>query len=162
MEERVDEQPGEPMARAWVVPVFAILAILLVPWILWLSLTLPPAQRAAQYRLAWVGFDGILLVSLASVAISALRDSALLERVATSAGVLLVVDAWFDLTTSNGTIQELQALVLAVAIELPLAAVCLWVAGHAVDVRRRCEQMLRRRLTNETPACAPRRDGRSP
>ncbi len=139
------------MARAWVVPVFAILAVLLVPGMLWLSLTLPPAQRAAQYRLAWVGFDEVLLVTLAGVAFSALRDSELLEWVATSAGVLLVVNAWFDLTTSNGTTQELQALVLAVTIELPLAAVCLWVAGHAVDVRRRCEEILRRRLTKGAP-----------
>jgi len=136
------------MARAWVVPVFATLAMLLVPWTLWLSLTLPPAQRAAQYRLAWVGYDVVLLAALAGVALSALRNSAFLERIATIAGVLLAVDAWFDLTTSNGGTQEFEALLLAVTIELPLAVVCLWVAGHAVEVRRRCEEILRRRRAN--------------
>lgn len=133
------------MAPAWVVVLFAALAASLVPWVVWLSLTLPPAQRAGHYRLAWLGFDAVLGAALAGVAVAALRDSERLERIATAAGVLLVVDAWFDITTSSGRLQILQALVLAGAVELPLASLCWWVASHAAAVRCRCNELLRSR-----------------
>jgi hypothetical protein len=47
------------------------------------------------------------------------------------------VDAWFDAVTANGGWNLVQAIVLGVGIELPLAAVSLWIAGHAELVRRR-------------------------
>lgn len=137
--------PGIPIAPTWVVTMFGGFAVLLVPWLVWLSLTLPPAQRAAHLRLAWMGFDAALIALMAGIAITALRDSPLLERVATAAGALLIIDAWFDVTMSNGRDQGLEAMLLAVAVELPLAGLCLWIASHAGAVRDRCAELLNKR-----------------
>jgi len=54
-------------------------------------------------------------------------------------GTLLVCDAWFDVLTSRGTTDVVQAAVLAVFVELPIAALCFWMAtnlAHAVEVAR--------------------------
>lgn len=40
--------PGIPIAPTWVVTMFGGFAVLLVPWVVWLSLTLPPAQRESR------------------------------------------------------------------------------------------------------------------
>ena len=38
-------------------PVYALLAVAIVPWIVWLAWTLPERSVSAHYRLGWVGFD---------------------------------------------------------------------------------------------------------
>ena len=48
-------------------------------------------------------------------------------------------DAWFDILTSRTSSDILQAVLLAVLVELPLAALCFWMAvnmAHAVEVAR--------------------------
>jgi hypothetical protein len=54
-------------------------------------------------------------------------------------GTLLVCDAWFDVLTSRGTSAVAQSIVEALLVELPLAALCFWIArnlAHAVEVAR--------------------------
>ena len=58
---------------------------------------------------------------------------------ATVTGTLLCCDAWFDVLTSRGASDVAQAVASAVLVELPIAAVCFWMAGnlaHAVEVAR--------------------------
>lgn len=46
-------------------------------------------------------------------------------------------DAWFDILTSRASSDVFQAVLLAVLVELPLAALCFWMAlnmAHAVEV----------------------------
>jgi hypothetical protein len=43
------------------------------------------------------------------------------------AGTLLIADAWFDVVTARGTAATL-AMTEGLAIELPLALLCIWVA----------------------------------
>ncbi|MBV8064105.1 MAG: hypothetical protein JOY73_01120, partial [Actinobacteria bacterium] len=45
-------------------------------------------------------------------------------------GTLLCCDAWFDVLTSRGTSDVLQALASALLIELPIAITCFWVARN--------------------------------
>jgi hypothetical protein len=47
---------------------------------------------------------------------------------ATATAVLLFVDAWFDVTTSSGRAQFLEALVLALLVEIPAALFSLYLA----------------------------------
>jgi hypothetical protein len=57
--------------------------------------------------------------------------------------VLLVVDAWFDLvTTPSGQIA--QSIVLAAVVELPRAAVCIWLSLHTQELAERRIVLLRR------------------
>jgi len=108
-------------------PLFAVLSLLLIPWIVFLATVLPSRQLSRHYDFAWAGFDGMLLIALATTAYFALRRSRNLSVAATSAGTLLIVDAWFDVLTSRH--RELPvSIAIAVLVELPLAALCWWLS----------------------------------
>ncbi|WP_147403849.1 hypothetical protein [Nocardia panacis] len=48
-------------------------ALFLVPWTLWLAVQLPNGYTTYEWRLAWVGFDVLLLTGLACSAWLGLR-----------------------------------------------------------------------------------------
>jgi hypothetical protein len=108
-------------------PLFALLSLLLIPWIAFLATVLPSRQLSRHYDFAWAGFDGMLLIALAATAYFALRRSRNLSVAATSAGTLLIVDAWFDVLTARRR-QLPVSIAFAVFIELPLAALCWWLS----------------------------------
>jgi hypothetical protein len=129
----------------WAGPLFALFSLILLPWTVYLGETLPSRQLSPNYDTAWAGFDVILLMALACTAYFALRRSRYLSTAATATATLLVVDAWFDvLTTPAG--QRTGSIVLAVLVELPLAAVCTWLSLHSQQLtERRITVLLRRR-----------------
>ena len=92
--------------------------------------TLPRRYGADHWRVAWGGFDVALALALAATAISVVRRSPFGEIAATVTGTLLVCDAWFDVLTSHGASDVAQAVVEALLIELPLAALCFWIARN--------------------------------
>ena len=129
--EPVDEPPADNARLvAWAGPAFILFSVVLIPWTIYLGFELPDRQESSHYNIAWVGFDVILLAVLALTGFFALRRSHLLAVGATAAATLLVVDAWFDVMTSPPGSQFLESLASAVFIELPLAAVCGWLAYH--------------------------------
>jgi hypothetical protein len=125
-------------------PVFALFALILVPWIVYLAFSLPSRQDSPHYDVAWVGFDALECVALASTAYFALRRSMFLSTAASATAVLLVVDAWFDCLTSPAA-QLPESIALCFLVELPLAAVCLWLSYHTVHIVERQIILLRRR-----------------
>jgi hypothetical protein len=125
--------PIRPVPR-WVAPAFALIAILLVPWIGYLAVTLPYTTRVHD-RTAWVGFDILLMIMLAVTALLAWRGAARVALAATATATMLVVDAWFDVFTSRTEADIVQALLFSI-VELSLAAVCVWIALHAASVVR--------------------------
>jgi hypothetical protein len=136
----------------WTAPLFALLAVLLIPWIVYLGLALPEHATSAHWDVAWVGFDAMEFLALAATAWSAYRRSTWVAPAATAAAVLLVVDAWFDVTTANGGWNLVQAIVLGVVIELPLAALSLWIARHAEHVNDATTRWLVERSTRQAQA----------
>lgn len=136
----VDTEATRPAAPApvprWVGPSFLVLAVLTVPWIAVLAVTLPKHQYTGHFRMAWVGFDVLLVIMLARTGWVASRGRDYVQIPAVMTGTLLVVDAWFDVMTSHGRDQMVSALGSALLIELPLAALCFWIARHAERVRR--------------------------
>lgn len=120
--------------------VFAVLSALMVPWTAYLFIALPPSQRAANYDLAWGGFDLGLLLALAVTAVAALRRSRWLPLTSAALATLLVVDAWFDVVTAPTRGELLGAAAMAVLVELPLAAVSGWLAVRG-------QKLLERRIT---------------
>ena len=129
----VDAPSGWRPAR-WVVPLFGLAALLLVPWIVLLVFALPSTQRAAHWDIAWAGFDVALALLLFTVAVAAWRRSPWLEGAATAAATLLFVDAWFDVLTSSTQTEFWVSILEAALVELPLAILCLLVA-RAVERR---------------------------
>jgi hypothetical protein len=118
----------------WVVPLFGLGALLLVPWVVLLVVALPSAHRAAHWDIAWAGFDVALALLLLAVALAAWRRSPWLEGAATATATLLFVDAWFDVLTSSTRAEFVVSIVEAAFVELPLAVLCLLLAR---DVERR-------------------------
>jgi len=121
----------------WVVPLFALSGIVLVPWIVFLVRSLPSTHAAAHWDIAWGGFDVGLALLLLGVAIAAWRRSPWLEGAATAGAALLVVDAWFDILTSSTHVELGVAIGEAALMELPLAVLCLVIARDAERVLRR-------------------------
>jgi hypothetical protein len=115
----------------WVVPLFTVAGLVLVPWVGVLVALLPSTHRSSHWDVAWGGFDVALALVLGAVAIAARRRSPWLEGAATAAATLLFVDAWFDVLTSSTRAELVVALVEAVLVELPLAALCLLLARSA-------------------------------
>lgn len=101
----------------------------LIPWIVFLALSLPRQYEVANWRQTWVGFDVILLVSLTLTAYLGWRRRQLVILASFAAGLLLICDSWFDLTTAADG-DRLTAGLTAGLCELPLAAVLLWATFH--------------------------------
>jgi hypothetical protein len=129
----------------WTGPLFTVFAVILLPWTIYLGQSLPARQVSPHYDTAWAGFDVMLLMALASTGYFALRRSRYLATAAAATAGLLVVDAWFDVMTSPAS-QLPESVLLAVAAELPLAAVCAWLSHHTEQLaERRMVLLLRRR-----------------
>ena len=133
----------------WVVPLFGLAALLLVPWVILLIVALPSAHRAAHWDIAWAGFDVGLALLLLTVAVVAWRRSPWLEGAATATATLLVVDAWFDILTASTGTELVVAVTEAAFVELPLAVLCLRLA-------RDTERRLLVPLLNRSGSAQPR------
>lgn len=96
--------------------------VVLVPWIAYLAVSLPRVYVAHNWDRTWVGFDILLLVMLLTTALLGFLRRQLLILTAFATGLLLICDAWFDVMTAHGD-EVFWSLGLALAIELPLAAV---------------------------------------
>ena len=159
-----------PLPR-WLGPLALCCLIGMLPWIVFLAFTIPQRSSAQHYDLAWIGFDCAMWLVLAALAFFALRRHPATEPVAAVASTMLVVDAWFDVTTSADRKQFLIALVLACTAELPLAIICAWAAVNAERIRARAYRglhmrweialkLLRERtgaVVSSPPAAPPRR-----
>jgi hypothetical protein len=131
----------------WVVPLFGLGALLVLPWVALLVILLPSDHQAAHWDVAWAGFDIALALLFLAVAVAAWRRSPWFEGVATATATLLFVDAWFDVLTSSTQAELVVSLGEALFLELPLAVLCLLLARDA-------ERFLRPRLApaESTPA----------
>jgi hypothetical protein len=121
-----------PVQR-WVAPLLGLVALFLVPWTLWLTFSLPSRHLTEHYDLAWVGFDIALATAFAATAWAAVRRTRWLVPLAAVTGTMLLCDAWFDIVTSQGGSEVVEAALEAVFAELPLAALCAYIV---VDVER--------------------------
>jgi hypothetical protein len=143
-----------PMVPRWAGPAFAVLAIGTVPWIVFLAVTLPRHATVVHYRGVWVGFDLALVFVLATTAVLAWRGRPQVTIAATATATMLFVDAWFDvLTTPRGGGRWLS-LLLAAGVEIPLAAICLWIAVHASRTMEAHAAVLARELASRSGEAA--------
>ena len=128
----------------WTGPLFALFSLALLPWTIYIAASLPSKQVSTNYDAAWAGFDVLLALTLASTAYFALRRSRYLGMAATATATLLVLDAWFDVLTTPG-VQLIESMLLAAFVELPLAAVCIWLSWHTQQLEERRLMLLMRR-----------------
>ncbi len=117
----------------WIFGVYFGLAAILIPWIGYLATVLPQRHLVHNWDLAWVGFDLILLIVVLGAAYLAWRHSHWVVLAASAAASLLVADAWFDVTTAKFGNDLTVALVMALLVELPLAAISLAIAAASLS-----------------------------
>ena len=114
--------------RDWIVPLFGAIGIALIPWTIWLSTSLPPEHISRRWDVAWTGFDIGLAACFAGTAVAAWRRSPWVGIFAAATGTLLVMDAWFDIVLESRGAETRLAIVEAIFAELPVAALCFWIA----------------------------------
>lgn len=112
--------------------VFLLVATGLVPWIVFLGVSLPPRYDAGHWNLLWIGFDVALVSVLGYAGWAAWFRRQVLASTAIVAGTLLVCDAWFDIITSIGRPDEWVTLLTGFGGELPLAAFLFWLYRRIV------------------------------
>jgi hypothetical protein len=114
-------------------------AVLLAPWVVYLSNALPPTEHGGAWRIAWVGFDGMLAATLAITAwlVWRRRFLALLGLAASTA--LLVVDAWFDITLSWGTSEQWGAIATTCIVNVPVTVL---LASSVITMLRRTFEVI--------------------
>ena len=112
---------GPGRRRVWHLRLLVAGAVLLVPWIAYLAATLPDTHTVRHWRLAWVGFDLVLLAMFVTTAVLVSRRHRAASLVGFALGVLLICDAGLDLLTTDRA-GLWWALASAVVVELPLAA----------------------------------------
>jgi len=101
--------------------ILGVAAVVLVPWLVWLALTLPGTATARHWDLVWTGLDGAIAVGLGVTAWLGGTGTRLATGVATATATLMGTDAWFDVCTST----EPGVALACAAIEVPLAVLCL-------------------------------------
>ena len=102
----------------------------LIPWTAYLAIALPGHFRAANWSLAWVGFDSVLMLVLALTAWAAWFERQVLAPLAMVAATLLLCDAWFDVNTSYGTRGDAFTILTATLGNIPLAAYFILLVRH--------------------------------
>ncbi|WP_406118390.1 hypothetical protein [Streptomyces sp. NBC_00989] len=107
--------------RRHTLELLTVCAVGLVPWTVLLALTLPSAYEVHQWRTTWVGFDVLLVLSMAATALLGWRRHRAVIVAASVSAALLICDAWFDVSLAFGTSDVWSAAALAVFAELPLA-----------------------------------------
>src|SRR5512142_2380671 len=133
--------PVVPRLRRWLAPLFFLAGLALVPWTIYLVVTLPGRHlQSGYYDVAWGGFDIALAALLAATGYGLLRQRLWVQSTATAAATMLLCDAWFDTLSANDNGERFVAVLLALAVELPTAALCLLIARHVEEVAERAQR----------------------
>ena len=109
-----------------------VAAACLVPWTVFLGLSLPGRYDVGHWSLVWTGFDAVLLAVLAYAGWAAWFRRQILATTAIVAGTLLLCDAWFDIVTSIGNGDEWLSLLTGFGAEIPLAVFFLTLYRHII------------------------------
>lgn len=116
---------------------FLAAAAAIVPWTVYLAVTLPEHYSAHFYWLGWTGFDVALVVALAITGRALQRGDVVAHRYASVVATMLVVDAWFSVLNADTHTDRLVAAAMAALVELPLAYVCWRIARREVAAEAR-------------------------
>ncbi|MFF4488191.1 hypothetical protein ACFY0F_17110 [Streptomyces sp. NPDC001544] len=109
----------------------------LVPWTAYLAVSLPDRFEARYWPMVWVGFDVMLLASLAAAGAAVWLRRQAMVPLSYVAATLLVCDAWFDISLSWGQDDVWASVASAVLVELPLAVLFLVRARRVLKLSAR-------------------------
>jgi len=156
--------PTIPRPRRWLAPLFFLVGAGLLPWTIYLVVTLPGRHvQSGYYDVAWGGFDIALATLFVTTGIGLVRRRLWVQSTATATATLLVCDAWFDILSSRPGGDRFFAIALALVAELPAAAGCFLIARHVEEAAERAQHyaLMARRLRprHRRAAAAPETQG---
>ena len=149
--ENLDHSPTtmrSPGRRKLVLTVGGVGVLVLLPWLVYLSATLPATSDGGAWRFAWVGFDVALVAAFAATVLTVWlrRQVAVIALFVTS--TLLTCDLWFDVCLSWGTAEHWSSIAAAL-VELPVAV--LLATSAALLMRRSFTVIARLRGQDQVP-----------
>ncbi|MGI5144073.1 hypothetical protein [Streptomyces sp. CA-106110] len=108
--------------------------LVLVPWTIYLAVSLPDRFEARHWPWVWTGFDVMLLVTLAGAGAAVRLRRQVLVPLSFVAATLLLCDAWFDVSLSWGKEDVWASAASAVLVELPLAVLLIMRARRVLKI----------------------------
>jgi len=116
----------EPLLSA-----LTLAAVVETVWTIYIGWRLPRDYVANHWDLAWVGLDATQVVMLLACAWAAWRRRAVLILFASISATLLLVDAWFDVTTARQG-DVVVSVIVAGLVEVPSAIALFWVTRRSI------------------------------
>ncbi len=116
----------------WPAIIYIVLAIILLPWTIYLGVSLPAHYLSAHWDISWTGLDVGLIATMLVTGVLAYRRSRWIIISSTMVGSFLLVDAWFDVMSERGLTDFRQSLILAIFVELPLAFISYYISYLAL------------------------------
>ena len=111
--------------RAQRLPVaFAAVGLVMVPWAAYLARSVPTSAVDPHWALAWVGLDSCEAVALFTTGLLLQRADNRCALTAAATAALLLIDAWFDITSAAPGTELAAAIAMAVCAEIPIALGC--------------------------------------
>jgi hypothetical protein len=156
----LDESPAQRTMRplwTWALLLLAGFAVALFPWTAYLAYALPSRHLTPHWSVAWAGFDLMMACGAIATLVAILRRSRYLAILASVTGTFLICDAWFDLITARAGSELFESSLLALFGELPMAALCFWIARDAERVSAETSAYLERRRARRVPVEARQR-----
>ena len=117
-----------PARSACIALGLATVGLGLLPWMIYLATSLPASSTAYHWAAAWVGLDAMEAAGLIGTGVLVYRRDPRYCLVSTATAALLLVDAWFDVTTAPPGSGALASLLMAAFAEVPAAALCIGLA----------------------------------
>jgi hypothetical protein len=111
-------------ARARLGLAFAAAGLVMVPWAVYLARSVPASAIDPHWALAWVGLDSCEAVAVVATGLLLQRADNRCALTATATAALLLIDAWFDITSATPGTELAAAIAMAVCAEIPIALAC--------------------------------------
>lgn len=123
--------PDRSAGRQWLGRGLIAAGIGMIPWLVVLAISLPASAHAEHWCMAWVGLDGAEGLALLATGLLLIRRDDRCSLTAAVAATLVLIDAWFDVTTAAPGASEITALAMAACIEVPVSLLCAALALRA-------------------------------
>ncbi len=134
-----------PRRRVVVIAATCAGAVLLLPWIGYLSVSLPRSHSVRAWDVLWVGFDVVLACCLALTGWLVVQRRQLATFGLVVGATLLVCYAWFDVCLSWNSSEQGWPLATAGLVELPAAVLFVTSAVRILQRTSAITQQLRGR-----------------
>jgi hypothetical protein len=114
----LDQSTAQRRRLGWLL---VVAALVLLGWTIYLGSSLHGQLEVRDRQVAWVGVDLMQVTGLIATGVLVARRRPLASPVAAASATLILLDAWFDVTTSQGGVNLYVALLMALVVELPAA-----------------------------------------